>query len=639
MALIAYRTFSGEIPRVAPHLLPNGTAQEAVNCIFTAGVLQSTRDGLLLQEMQSNPVRGIYTQDGISFYSWTDETRAFRSPIKSDTHNRVYFLVLQEGVFKVTSSLNMSADGITPLPSNCFRVGVPTPTQAPTLELVDRDGIPDHEAAILRIYAWWEDAGQRFAYGEAIVTTIAKFKHYEFTPPIKTAETPAYAVLRCRAVLEDGGAQLAQVTLDVGEPAVSNAFPGEQSYTLEVSNGKHAIHIDWGVYNATAYQFTCINDWNEEGAPSPAAIARPTYLQDVRIQVVLPSDTGFKPIAKVQHYRTYGATATFVQVEATPEVDHKYLDKSRDASGVGLAITSEDYEPPPTDLQGVEVSPNGVFAFFKENQLYLSEPYLPHAASYIYTFSHAVRAVQAGQQSFVVTTADGLYLLAGVSPGAMQPMKLPQPQPGIAQRSMVDVDGGAIYASGDGLVFVGGTQTSTELSQSLFGREVWRKQYGDMVRDASLRLSYHDGHLLVSSDKHDKGFVLRLDETQASLSRHTQRMDCTFQLPVEDALYYSVGNALYQFQAGTQQEFYWRGREEIFPQAQVFGAGFLRSDNPVQLMLWCDDILVYDQRIEAGHFRLPAKMPRCLRMVVAVRGTGKLYELCLAQSMTELRNG
>lgn len=640
MALIAYRQFRGEIPRTEPHLLPAGAAQEAHNCVFTAGVLQSTRDGLYLKDMQANPVKGLYTEDGLNFYSWPTETRAFRSPIKEDVHNRMYFLSAEDGIFKVTSRLNMTPNGITPLAANCFRVGVPTPTQAPELTLVERNSIPEHPNARVEIYVFWEDAGMRF--GRTQVTTfteVSKFRHYQVTEPARPSGVPEEAFIRFQMVLMDGNSILARTTMELDETVLSNAFPGTQEYTLTKTGTRYDLKVVWGVHSTVSYQFTLLNEWQEESGPSPAAIVRPSYLQDVLIKPSLPSTTGYKPVTGHRFYRTYGATATFIQVDVTDKNDGTYLDESRDAATQGLALATADYEPPPAGLSGVELSPDGVFAFFTGNHLYLSEPYRPHAASYIYTFSHAIRAVKAGQQAFVVTTADGLYLLAGASPGAMQSIKLPQPQPGIAQRSIVDVDGGAIYASGDGLVVVNGTQTSMDLSQQLFGREKWRQMYGDMLRDASMRLSFHDGHLVASSDTKDAGFVLRLDETVASLAHHTQRMDCTFALPVDDALYYSVGRKLYQFQAGQELPFYWRGREEIFAQAEVFGAGYLRATGPVKLMLWCDGELVYEQQIQPGHFRLPAAMPRCLRLSVGLQGTGKVQELCLARSMTELRHG
>ena len=640
MALIAYRQFRGEIPRTEPHLLPAGAAQEAHNCIFTSGVLQSTKDGLYLKDMQSSPVKGLYTEDGLNFYSWPSETRAFRSPIKEDVHNRMYFMSADDATFKVTSRLNMTANGITPLAANCFRVGVPTPTAAPELELVERNTIPNRPNARMEMYVFWEDAGVRYARKELTTfTEVSKFRHYEVQEPERPSEVPAEAYIRFQLVIMDGDIMVARTTLELDETTISNAMPGTQAYTLSKNAARYEIKIVWGVDATTSYQFTLVNEWQEESGPSPAATVRATYLQDVKITPKLPSATGYKPVTGYRFYRTYGATAVFIQVDAQDLGGGIYLDASRDASTQGLALATQDYEPPPLGLSGVELSPDGVFAFFLGNHLYLSEPYRPHAASYIYTFSHAIKAVKAGQQSFVVTTADGLYLLAGASPGAMQSIKLNQPQPGIAQRSIVDVDGGSVYASGDGLVAVSGTQTSTDLSQQLFGREQWRKRYGEMLRDASMRLSFHDGHLLATSDKHNKGFVLRLDETVASLSQHTQRMDCTFQLPVDDALFYSVGRAVYQFQAGAELQFYWRGKDEIFAQAEVFGAGYLRATAPVLLKLWCDDVLVYEQTIQPGHFRLPATMPRCLRLSVALQGTGKVQELCLARSMTELRNG
>ena len=282
--------------------------------------------------------------------------------------------------------------------------------------------------------------------------------------------------------------------------------------------------------------------------------------------------------------------------------------------------------------------PGGIFAVFKGNALYVSEPYRPHAFPYIFTFSAAIRGICAAQQSLVVTTADGLYILAGSSPANAQVIKVSTPQPGVAQRSMVNIDGGVTYASGDGFVLVDGSSASMAASQKLFGRNKWREMYGGILRDASMRFSFHDGYLVVSSNTSATGFTLRFDEDVGSLARQKQRMDSTFLLPVEDALYYSDGATLYRYQGGSDLSFDWHGRDEIFPLPVAFGAGFLRGD-PVNLKLYMDGELVVDKDITEGYFRLPSALPRCLRLSVRLQGSGTVRELCLGRTMAELQIG
>lgn len=637
MSLVAYRQFKGEIPAVEPHLLPNGFAQLAENCQFSRGSLQSMKGGVPLGAMLSNPVKGIYTETGLSFYTWPTDALAFRSPIVDDSFNRMYFLVLAEGVFKVASTLSMAFNGPTPLPGNSFRTGVPRPTAAPTLELLDRTTLPDYPSATVTFDVWYESGGKTYdQVTGASFTATAPFKKYAITKPARGTETPPEATVVVRMIVRSGGSDIINALARPSSTTRISSLPGTQEITI--SDGSNlSLSIAWGPEETRAYVYVNENTWEEESAPSPAAKISPSYLQDVRITVGFSDFSGYRPFSRHRIYRTYGSVASYVGASVTGS-SPTYIDASRSPSAVGTSLQSTEWDPAPSGLQGAAYMPGGIFAVFKGNALYVSEPYRPHAFPYIFTFSAAIRGICAAQQSLVVTTADGLYILAGSSPANAQVIKVSTPQPGVAQRSMVNIDGGVTYASGDGFVLVDGSSASMAASQKLFGRNKWREMYGGILRDASMRFSFHDGYLVVSSNTSATGFTLRFDEDVGSLARQKQRMDSTFLLPVEDALYYSDGATLYRYQGGSDLSFDWHGRDEIFPLPVAFGAGFLRGD-PVNLKLYMDGELVVDKDITEGYFRLPSALPRCLRLSVRLQGSGTVRELCLGRTMAELQIG
>lgn len=637
MALVAYRQFKGEIPAMEPHLLPNGAAQLATHCQFSSGSLQSMKGGSALGTMQSSPVKGIYTENGLTFYTWNTDALAFRSPIIDDSFNRVYFLVLAEGLLKATTTSGMASNGPTPIAGNTFRTGVPRPTVAPTLALVDRTTLPDYPSATVSFDVWYEYGSKAYdlVSGASHAVTSA-FKKYTITKPARGAETPAEATVVVRMIVRSGGADIINTLIRPSSTTRISSLPGTQE--LSLTDGTTAVvNITWGPEETRAYVYVNENTWNEEGAPSPPAKISPTYLQDVRVTVTPDSFTGYRPFLRHRVYRTYGTTASYVGAAVTG-TSPNYIDASRSPSGVGSSLQSEEWDPAPAGLQGAAYLPGGIFAVFKGNALYLSEPYRPHAFPYIFNLPTSIRGICAAQQSLVVTAADGLYILAGSAPASAQIVKVSTPQPGIAQRSMVNIDGGVAYASNDGFVLVDGSSASMSVSQKLFGRSEWRQIFQSILSDASMRFSFHDGYLVASSHTAATGFTLRFDEDVGSMTRHTQRMDSTFLLPVEDALYYSVGSSVLKFQGGSDQQFDWHGRDEIFPSPQIFGAGFLRGD-AVTLRLYMDGSLVHTASISPGYFRLPGTLPRCLRMSVRLVGFGAVQELCLARSMAELQIG
>lgn len=637
MTLVAYRQFKGEIPAVEPHLLPNGAAQLAENCQFSRGSLQSMKGGSVLGTMLSSPVKGIYTETGTSFYTWPTDTLAFRTPIIDDSYNRVFFLVLSEGVFKATTNLSMAADGPTPLPANSYRTGVPRPTAAPILELLDRTTLPDYPSATVSFDVWYESSGKIFdQVTNAGATTVAAFKKYTIAKPSKGSETPADATIVVRMIVRSDGTDIINSLVRPASTTRISSLPGTQE--ISITDGSTlTLNIAWGPEETRAYVYVNENTWNEEGAPSPAAKVSPTYLQDVQITVGASDFTGYRPFLSHRIYRTYGSVASYVGALVTG-TSPIYIDASRSPSAVGTSMQSTEWDPAPDGLQGAAYMPGGIFAVFKGNALYLSEPYRPHAFPYIFTFSAAIRGICAAQQSLVVTTADGLYILAGSAPSNAQVIKISTPQPGVAQRSMVNIDGGVAYASGDGFVLVDGSSASMATSQKLFGRNKWREMYGGILSDASMRFSFHDGYLVASSNTTATGFTLRFDEDVGSLARQKQRMDSAFLLPVEDALYYSDGAIVYRYQGGSNLTFDWHGRDEIFPAPTAFGAGFLRGD-PVTLKLYMDGVLVVDKAITQGYFRLPSALPKCLRLSVRLQGSGVVRELCLGRTMAELQVG
>lgn len=638
MALVQYRQFKGEIPAIEPHLLPAGAAQLAKNCQFARGSLQPQKGGAELGVMASNPVRGIYTETGTSFYTWSAETLAFKSPVLEDAYDRVYFLTPSEGTLRATSALNMTFDGATPLVGNSPRVGVPRPADAPALALIDRATLPDYPSATVQFNVWYEDGGRAYDTLNSAASSATKpFQSYSISKPARGAETPETASIVVRMIIMEGSRELANTLIRATSTTRISSFPGSQELTL-VDGESLALTINWGPEETRAYVYTNENSWNEEGPPSPAALVSPTYLQDVQITAGVASFTGFRPFLRCNVYRTYGASSTLIGAKTIGSFP-VYVDASRSPSAVGSSLLSLEWDPVPDGLAGIEVMPGGIFAAFSGANLYVSEPYRPHAFPYIFTLPTAIRGIRAAQQSLVITTADGLYILAGSAPSTAQIIKVSTPQPGIAQRSMVSIDGGVAYASRDGFALVDGSTASMQTSQKLFGRQKWREFYKSIMDDASMRFSFHDGYLVVSSNSLATGFTLRFDEDVGSMARHEQRMDCTFQLPVEDSLYYSVDNMVYRYQGGADLSLEWRGRNEVFAKPEYFGAGHLWADGPATIQLWMDGTKVYEKLQQPGWFRLPGDLPRCLTLSIGIKGNKTVHSVAIARSMAELQIG
>lgn len=373
----------------------------------------------------------------------------------------------------------------------------------------------------------------------------------------------------------------------------------------------------------------------EEGAPAPPATISPTYVQDVKIVTKTESFSGFRPLKETNIYRTYGTSETYVKTEVIDNDDH-FIDNSVVPTSVGRALDSIDYYPSPTGLQGAVGLPNGWFAAFKGNTLYMSEPYRPHAWPYSMTFPNNIRGLCPAQQSLVVTATDGVYIVAGSYPRSAQQVKLACPQPGIAQRSMANIDGAVAYASNDNIILVSGNSATPEAGQKLFTRNKWRDRYSASLSSAGMRFGYHDGALVMTSKDQNLGFVIRLDEAVGSFTRTTVGFDSMFLLPVTDTLYYSIGSTVYRYNSGTAKQFDWWGKDFVFTKHETFGAGYIRCDGAVTVRLYADGEEVFGATLTTGHFRLPGITPK-LRWSVRITGNVSVHEFHLARSMMELQ--
>ena len=642
MTAIAFKTFSGEIPNLPPHLLPDENAQLAVNCDFAQKDLRPLRQGTLLKTM-SNAVKGIYTEDGISFYTWPIETYAYKSPVIDDTNQRVYFN--NANGFFVTTTPTSQTGGE---PATSWKVGVPPPSVAPVLETVERTTLPDYPTLGFSVAFWYENAGSKYQESEPTVTEVTKFKKYTFTVPARSTTvvnnketgTPSGSVPNCRFRFISNNADVMAVQLGAGEkPTKSAAFPGGVEVSLSVTGTTATVTIDWGVAETRAYVYTVTNTWSEESAPSEAAVVSVKYLEDVKLTLAQPSFTGYRPFKDFRVYRTVGASANYVRVQTaalTTVSSTVFRDTSHKSTDFGAGLTTLDWLPPPDGLYGLTLMPNGFFAAYKNNTLYFSEAYRPSAWANSMSFRMNIRGVRLGAQALVVTTADGTFLVMGSSPSSMQQMSLQVPQAGISHRSMGNVDGSVVVATNDGMMLVNGNQASMEVSQKYFSREDWRNRYGSVL--STMAFAYHDG-FLVATTPSGPGFIIRLDEATGTFSQYNVATDATFYLPVLDTLYYSIGSSVYRFRdASTYYALDWWSKDYVSPEYVCFGAMYLRATGPVTITLYADGEQWYQATLpQTGYYRIPSGK-RALRWSLRLQTTAVVTEVALASTMGELRS-
>lgn len=197
MSVIPVKSFSGMVPRVPAHLLQPNQAQSAFDCDFTHGELRPLKAPFFIKSL-SNSAKGLYTEDGLVFFSWPQDVNVFRSPIVDDGHNRIYYSGVNGDTLigqlvtgaRVTTAAGMLGTGGVPPTDSDFLIGVPRPVALPNIYTTDLTTIPGVEHASLSINFWYESDGKRFQYTENFPREeVVPLRRYQITVPEQTTTT------------------------------------------------------------------------------------------------------------------------------------------------------------------------------------------------------------------------------------------------------------------------------------------------------------------------------------------------------------------------------------------------------------------------------------------------------------------
>lgn len=662
MAGYKLQTFSGIRPRIPDSLLPEGSATLAENCDFAYGELRNTKDGFLLQSLQ-NDAGSIYTEDGLTFYTWTGDVDAVRSPLANDKFYRMYYT--GDGGVKVANRLGTTTTGGPP--SSSYVVGVPRPGTQPVMTVAQVALTTADTDFTYKFH--WEYGGVK--YQEQTVTPIASSfgstvsLTFPNVPVERAAETPenAFQVFRVTAKSKQTQAQIFDVYTSNSSLA-KNELPYASTLDTNVAAGTSIVTITPAEVEALketrAYVYTYVNTYGEEGPPSPAGVVTCSSTQIVSVSVQRDAvNVGYAPINEIRVYRTPTGSSI---------AQYFYVGTIGSASGAGVfafqdavqgeqlnePLSSLNHYPPDPALQGLMSLPNGILAAFKGNELHFSEAYKPWAwpPEYVKTLPNAIVGGIVYGAGALITTRGQPYLVSGVSPDSMTTSKINVDQAGVSKRAITVVDGAVVYGSHDGLVVVAGGSASLAKGQQFFTREVWRQKYASGL--SSMHFNAWDGRLVVfSANGSFRPFMIRLDEAEGTMTELPSfSAKCSFVSQLSDQMYYAKDGKLYQFNGGSDLTATWLSREVTIPRPVNFGIAQAVVDGNWTIEFWSwgktagFNILAPDQGawvnrhteyLSTGQrtFRLPSGY-EADRYQIKIIGRGRFRELRVAQTAREL---
>ncbi|BBL74183.1 hypothetical protein [Methylomagnum ishizawai] len=151
MALIRFSGFKGEAPRVAPHQLPQGFAQTALNVDLRRGMLEPLHDPAV-EIADVGAAEALFLHSSGKWLLWSDPVNVVEGVVAADTTGRVFWT---DGVYPKQSNtalLDIAGDFALD-PAHFYRLGLPAPEAAPVVTVAE--DVPD-EYSVSRtfVYCW-----------------------------------------------------------------------------------------------------------------------------------------------------------------------------------------------------------------------------------------------------------------------------------------------------------------------------------------------------------------------------------------------------------------------------------------------------------------------------------------------------
>lgn len=317
-----------------------------------------------------------------------------------------------------------------------------------------------------------------------------------------------------------------------GDPSQHSGLPqyntrariqaGDASYLLGIPLPINALTVTppTGTDIVRSYVYTFVSAYGEEGPPSPATIATGTAGVWVLtgMDTSIPSASNYN-ITTVRIYRTVAdSTSTTTQYFFVDDValgTTTYSDGALDqVVALNFILPSLTWDGPPTGLKGLISHPGGFLVGFQGRDLYMSDPYHPHAwpVQNIQTCKTEIVGVAIYNNIIIICTTSNPYYAEGMSPDAITLQKIDSIDPCVSRRSIATTLGGVYYASPQGIIVAtaGATQLAT---QQLFTREEWQDFFSPTtVQAVPYGLQY------IAFDTTSTGFIFSPAETLAPLT-------------------------------------------------------------------------------------------------------------------------
>jgi hypothetical protein len=282
---------------------------------------------------------------------------------------------------------------------------------------------------------------------------------------------------------------------------------------------------------------------------------------------------------KKRIYRTTGFGGDFLFVAEINASTASYVDTVA-ADDLGEVLPTADSQLPPKNLIALTSLPNGCLAGIAGNEVCLSDPYLPYSwpTRNRYTFSGlGVDLVDAGNSAIVLTDTYPI-IFTGTDPEAMSPSTMQSYAPCATKRGVVNVGGGCLYPSYDGL-WLAAPGRVEKLTAKLYREEEWKllnpETFVASFADDTYYAKYTDGteddeEFLFTYSTVENDSVVRVEQTATTLIRND----------TDGKLYLALDDKIYRWDSSPSGRYVsdWVSSEVQLPRPTNFSVAQIHAD-------------------------------------------------------------